>query len=81
MIEITFYAKEGCWLCDHAEELLNGLKLQYNLKINRIEITEDDEIYEKFRFEIPVIEFSDGRRLRGRIKKEELKRYLNEYKK
>ena len=25
MVNITFYFKDGCWLCEHAQEMLNGI--------------------------------------------------------
>jgi hypothetical protein len=80
MVRINFYMKEGCWLCDAAQEFLNGLREKYDLRINNVDITEDDGLYERFRFEIPVIEFNDGAMLKGRIKKGELERLLDEHK-
>lgn len=52
--------------------MLNGLKERYNLEINKIDITKDDELYELYRFDIPVIEFEDGTTLHGRIRKKDL---------
>lgn len=52
--------------------MLNGLKEKYNLEINKIDITKDDELYELYRFDIPVIEFEDGTTLHGRIRKKDL---------
>ncbi len=72
MVKVTLYYKEGCWLCDTAEEMLNGLKLKYDIHINKIDIESDDELYELYRYEIPVFEFKDDSNLYGRIKKKEL---------
>ncbi len=72
MKRIKFYYKPGCWFCDQAEEMLNGLKDKYNLEVNKIDITKDDELYELYRFDIPVLEFEDGSVLHGRIKKKDL---------
>jgi len=76
MVQITFYYKEGCWLCDATEEMLNGMKEKYNLRIKKIDITSDDELYELYRFDIPVLEFKDGSTLHGRIKKRDLIRLI-----
>jgi hypothetical protein len=76
MVEITFYYKEGCWLCDSTEEMLNGLKERYDLRINKVDITTDDELYELYRFDIPVVEFKDGSTLHGRIKRKDLVRLI-----
>lgn len=76
MVSITFYRKDGCWLCDHAEELLNGIIESCGLMINKVDIASSDELYELYRFDIPVVEFKDGSTLNGRIKKRELLRLI-----
>ena len=72
MVKVTLYFKEGCWLCDTAEEMLNGLKLKYDIHINKVDIESNDELYELYRYEIPVFEFKDDSNLYGRIKKKDL---------
>ncbi len=72
MVKVTLYYKEGCWLCDTAEEMLNGLTLKYDIHINKVDIESDDELYELYRFDIPVFEFRDRSTLHGRIRKKEL---------
>lgn len=78
MVQLTFYFKPGCWLCDTVEEMLNGLQEKYGLEISRVDISGDDALYELYRFDIPVLEFKDGSTLNGRIKKRELLRKLEE---
>lgn len=78
MVRLTFYYKPGCWFCDTAEEMLNGLQEKYDLQINKIDITLNDELYELYRFDIPVVEFMDGSTLHGRIKKKDLLKKLEE---
>lgn len=77
MRKINFYYKPGCWFCDQVEEMLNGLKDKYNLEINKIDITTDDELYELYRLDIPVIEFPDGSTLHGRIRKRDIIEKIN----
>jgi hypothetical protein len=78
MVNITFYYKVGCWLCDTAEEMLNGLKERHGIKINKVDIDSDEDLYELYRFDIPVFEFRDGSTLNGRIKKKDLLKKLEE---
>ncbi len=80
MINLIFYYKPGCWLCDTAEEMLNGLMGKYEIEVNKMDITSDDELYELYRFDIPVFEFKDGSTLHGRIKKKDLLKKLEENK-
>ncbi len=78
---VTLYFKEGCWLCDHALEMLNGLRERYELVIDGVDIGSDPELYELYRFDVPVIEFSGGGTLYGRVRKKDLLRVLDEHKK
>ncbi|HSW64260.1 MAG TPA: glutaredoxin family protein [Dissulfurispiraceae bacterium] len=72
MISILFYAKEGCWFCDMAEEMLNGYLDKHGLEVRKIDITTDEKLNDLYRFDIPVLEFEDGTTLHGRIKKQYL---------
>ena len=72
MVPVTFYFKPGCWLCDTVEETLNGLKERHGLVVKKVDISEDDDLYELYRFDIPVLEFKDGSHLNGRIRKKDL---------
>jgi len=78
MVKLTFYYKSGCWLCDTAEEMLNGLKEKYDIAVNKVSIDSDDELYELYRFDIPVFEFRDGSALHGGIRKKDLLEKLRE---
>jgi hypothetical protein len=78
MVRLTFYYKDGCWLCDTAEEMLNGLKVRYGIEVNKVDIDSDDDLYELYRFDIPVFEFKDGSTLNGRVKKKDLLKKIGE---
>lgn len=78
MTRVVLYTKPGCWLCDTAEDMLNGQRERYSLEVERKDITTDDELFELYRFDIPVIEFPDGSALHGRIRKKDLLGKLDE---
>ncbi|MDI6801127.1 MAG: glutaredoxin family protein [Thermodesulfovibrionales bacterium] len=78
MVKLTFYYKHGCWLCDTAQEMLNGLSDKYDIKLKKIDITTEEDLYELYRFDIPVFEFKDGSTLHARIKKKDLLKKLQE---
>lgn len=80
MVNLTFYFKEGCWLCDKAGEMLNGLAVKYDIRVKKIAIDSDDELHELYRHDIPVFEFADGSALHGNIKKKDLLKKLDENK-
>ena len=78
MVNITFYHRPNCWLCDKAEEMLNGLVQQYGVNVTRVNIDDDDELYDLYRYDIPVIEFKDESTLNGIIKKKDFVKKLEE---
>ena len=71
-MNITFYFAEGCWVCDSIRETLNGLQERYALQIRNVNISDDEEVYDLYRFDVPVIEFEDGSALHGRIRRKDL---------
>lgn len=80
MVKLIFYYKDGCWLCDSAEEMLNGVREGYGIEVKKVAINSDEELYEQYRFDIPVLEFRDGSTLHGRIRKKDLIKKLGENK-
>jgi len=78
VVRLTFYFKEGCWLCDTAEEMINGLREKYDVRMKKVAIDSDDILYQLYRFDIPVFEFKDGSTLHGRIRKKDLLKKLEE---
>jgi glutaredoxin len=64
---VTFYSKPGCHLCEDAEELLDDLRGDYDLRVTRVDITGDLEIYERYKYEIPVVVVENGGTASGRI--------------
>jgi hypothetical protein len=77
MVRLTLYVKQGCWLCDTAEEMLAGLRERYDLRVNRVDIGPGGGLYELYRFDVPVIEFADGTTLNGRIKRKDFIRCVD----
>ncbi len=80
MVKLTFYSKKDCWLCDMAEEMINGIIEKYDIKITKVAIDSDEVLYEMYRYDIPVVEFRDGSTLHGRIRKTDFIRKLGENK-
>jgi hypothetical protein len=58
--------------------MINGIKTEYNINIKKVPIDSDDELYELYRFDIPVFEFRDGSTLNGRIRKKDVLEKLEE---
>jgi hypothetical protein len=72
MVRVKLYSKEGCWLCDMALDMLNGQMEKYGILLERIDIGSDGELFDLYRYDVPVLEFADGTTLNGHIKKKAL---------
>jgi len=79
VVRLTFYYKDGCWLCDTAEEMVNGLREKFDIRVKKVAVDSDDTLYELYRFDIPVFEFKDGSTLHGHIRKKELMKKVEEH--
>ncbi len=78
MHEVTLYAKAGCHLCDEAraylEEALSDLDRVLDLR--ETDIRRDPELFERYRYRIPVIAVDGVERLEGRISNDAVRELL-----
>lgn len=58
-MNIKFYTKEHCPLCDKGLLVLEEIKKDIPLSIEQIDIYKDDTLLEKYQIMIPVVEI-DG---------------------
>jgi len=56
MIQVTLYGKTDCSLCDEALEILEELAAEYKFRIQKVDITRDEQLYARFHEVVPVIE-------------------------
>lgn len=75
-IELIFYTKPNCPLCEEAEEILEEMKDLFGFSISKVNIMKNMNTYEKYRHKIPVIEFADNHSLSGKIDKKELEQKI-----
>jgi glutaredoxin len=73
-IEVTFYTKAGCHLCEDARELLEEIAQETHYILTEIDIRNDMTSFEMYRYRIPVIIIQQGILLEGRIDAGELAR-------
>lgn len=64
---VTLYAKAGCPLCDEARELLEELLPAQSYELREVDIRRSPELFERYRFRIPVVQVDDEERLEGNI--------------
>ena len=78
-IFVKFYTKPKCSLCDEVRILLNQLRREYPLNIEEVNILDDPGLYERYKYEIPVLLFPDGSDLQGKIDGKDLEKKLNKF--
>ena len=54
------YSKTGCHLCDEAETLLATVARTQPLTVQKVNIEASPELFEQYRYRIPVIEVAGG---------------------
>jgi hypothetical protein len=75
-LRVILYMRPGCHLCEEAEELLLALGRQRPLALARVNILEDPQLYERYKWTIPVIEIEQGPTLHAPIDEQALRKVL-----
>jgi hypothetical protein len=57
---VTLYGKPDCHLCDEAEERLADLYRKRGLTYRKVNIQSSPDLFERYRYRIPVIEIDGG---------------------
>lgn len=66
-IEVVFYTKAGCHLCEDARNLLEEVAQDTAYALTEIDIRSDMAVFERYRYRIPVILINGETLLEGRI--------------
>lgn len=74
--EVRLYGKPGCHLCEIAEELLEDLRDEYGFSLVQTDITTDQILFDRYRYEIPVVAMPDGRSVSGRLTSDQIRALL-----
>ena len=77
MPQVTFYTKAGCHLCEEARDMLDDIAAQTAYELTEIDIRSDTELFEQYRYRIPVIVINDETILEGRIQFRDLARVFH----
>jgi glutaredoxin len=72
--QATFYTKAGCHLCEEARDMLDDIAAETAYELTEIDIRSDPDIFEQYRYRIPVIIINGETLLEGRIEYRDLAR-------
>ena len=73
-IQVTFYTKAGCHLCEEARDMLDDIAALTPYDLTEIDIRSNPNIFEQYRYRIPVIIVDNETTLEGRIEFRDLAR-------
>ncbi len=73
---IILYEKPGCHLCEVAYELLLGLQREFDLTVERRDISSDAGSFEKYWDKIPVVVIDDRTTLAAPIRVDDVRAAL-----
>lgn len=66
-MQVTFYTKAGCHLCEEARDMLEDIAAMTQYELTEIDIRSDANIFEQYRYRIPVIIIDSDTIVEGRI--------------
>ncbi len=76
--KIVLYSKPGCHLCEIAKDALSSLKGEFDYELEEVNINDDPDLFEKYKYTIPVMVIDQKTMLESRIDTYKLRRALNE---
>jgi glutaredoxin len=75
-LRLRLYSKPDCHLCEEAKVVLDKVAAEFNTTVEVINIEQDNEAYEKYRYDIPVIFLGDVKLFKHRVDEEKLRKSL-----
>jgi len=76
---VQLYTKKGCSLCVIAREIILKFKKEIPFEFQEVDIESRDDLYERFKDEIPVVFINGERVFTYRVTEGKLRRILREY--
>ncbi len=76
-IRVVLYTKEGCGLCHEMKDEMRSAGVEELYALEEVDIRTDPELFDRYRYEIPVL-FIDGiEAFRHRLTAEQFREYLS----
>lgn len=64
---VTIYSRPGCHLCDEAKAVIQNAGCRERFTLEEINIESDDELFKKYKYDIPVIMIDGVEAFRHRV--------------
>ncbi len=75
-LEVQMYTKKDCSLCVVAKETILRVQKKTPFDFQEVDIESEEDLYERFKYEIPVVFINDQMVFTYRVNGKELKRTL-----
>jgi Glutaredoxin-like domain (DUF836) len=73
---VVLYTKANCSLCDKMREQMALANCDDLYTLEEVDIEKDDELFARYRYEIPVLSIEGVEAFRYRLKADEFRAYL-----
>ena len=78
-LSVTIYSKPGCHLCEEAKETMRAAGCSELYTLEEVNIETDPELFERYRYDIPVIAIEGKEAFIHRLTAEEFKERLQKH--
>lgn len=75
-MKIRILSKPDCHLCDEAKEIIERVTKWLPIEIQVIDIQKHPDLFDQYRYDIPVIFLDDRKIFKHRVDEEKLKKIL-----
>lgn len=75
-MKIELYTKSNCPLCEKARLVLENVEADHPFQLVEIDITQSEELYQKYKNLIPVLKIDGKKEFSGAITEDELRKYF-----
>lgn len=76
MRSVVLYTRDGCTLCRHAKKVIIGVRREIEFAFSEVDIGWEGDLYDLYKFDIPVVEIDGKRAFKHRVDPDALKARL-----
>jgi glutaredoxin len=76
---VTLYTKPGCHLCEEAKREMEAARISGEYTFEEVNIEENPEAYERYKFEIPVIHINGHKAFKYHLTAEEFRNRIRRH--
>ena len=73
---LILYTTVGCHLCDEAVDVITQACPERLAVLNKVDIMDDDALFERYRYSIPVLKDPQGNELNWPFNTDQLREFL-----